>query len=95
MKRVVDPRNFLGRHRKSNSESSAYKCDLALGSRNVDFPPGSSFTFPQFFVWNPFDPNDKPTRLLVTFDVAHQNAIANVPHYRKPANFRINLECSM
>jgi len=67
---------------------------LQLGSRNVAFPPGGSFTFKQLFAWSPFDKTDKPTRLLVTFDASAQNKLAGLPHYRSPASFRINLDCT-
>lgn len=58
-----------------------------------EFAPGASFTYQQLFVWSPFDANDKPTRLLVTFDAKKQNALAAHPHYAAPANFRISLDC--
>lgn len=66
---------------------------FAIGAQNKPFPPGGSYTFEQLIGWNPFDASDTPTRLLVTFDVAKQNALSGVPHYRKPANFRISLAC--
>jgi hypothetical protein len=37
---------------------------------------------------------DKPIRLLVTFNDKVQNATAGVSHYRKPADFRIDLRCT-
>ena len=44
---------------------------------------------------NAFNASDKPSRVLVTFDAKTQNALpAPHPHNSKPANFRINLECS-
>ncbi|MGH7839590.1 MAG: hypothetical protein ACREQC_17445, partial [Candidatus Binataceae bacterium] len=67
-----------------------------LGARNVPFAPGEPYTFSQLIAWNPLDPADTPTRLLVTFDVTSQNAeklSIPVPRYRNPANFRINLAC--
>lgn len=61
---------------------------------NHRFAPGGTFAFDQLFGWSPFDPNDKPIRLLVTFDAAKQNKLAGHPHYLKPANFRISLDCT-
>ena len=59
-----------------------------------DWSPGASFTFPQLFSWGGFDQTDKPIRLLVTFDDKGQNALPGFPHYRKPADFRIDLTCN-
>jgi len=67
---------------------------FALGSRNVVFPPGGSFTFSQLFAGGGLSGTDKPVRLLATFDTAKQNVLLGMPHYRKPANFRIDLTCS-
>jgi len=96
--RKVTPTNVTDEYLVTQSGNNASSANavggLQLGSRNIDWPPGGSFTFQQRFVWSPFVASDKPVRLLVTFDVAHQNAIADVPHYRKPANFRIDLTCS-
>ncbi|HZZ64878.1 MAG TPA: hypothetical protein VFE17_05220 [Candidatus Baltobacteraceae bacterium] len=80
---------------KGGNNASSFNAvgGFAIGARNIPFPPGSSYTFEQPFGWSPFNATDTPTRLVVTFDVAHQNALPGVPHYRKPANFRINLAC--
>jgi hypothetical protein len=80
---------------KSGSSANAVG-GLKLASKpgGWDWKPGESWTFQQVFVWGNFDPTDKPIRLLVTFDDKSQNAIAGVPHYRKPADFRIDLTCS-
>ena len=59
-----------------------------------EFAPGGSFTYQQNFRWGPFDPSDKPVRLLVTFDATAQNKRDNVPHFKLPADFRIDLTCS-
>jgi len=67
---------------------------FALGSRNVVFPPGGSYTFSQLFVGGGLNGNDKPVRLLVTFDAAKQNALQGMPHYHMPGNFRIDLTCT-
>jgi len=68
---------------------------LLLGSKpGYDWAPGSSYTFQQLFTWPGFDPADKPIRLVVTFDDKTQNAMPGVPHYRNPADFRIDLTCS-
>ncbi len=85
---------FLATQSGNNASSFNTVGGFHLGQRNVPFPPGSSYTFQQLFAWSPFDAIDKPTRLLVTFNAATQNALPNVPHYHNPANFRINLECS-
>ncbi|HLJ83306.1 MAG TPA: hypothetical protein VKT51_03900 [Candidatus Eremiobacteraceae bacterium] len=58
------------------------------------FAPGSSFTYQQRFRWAGLDPNDKPTKLLVTFDGPKQNARVGQPHYTMPADFRIDLTCT-
>jgi len=78
-----------------NASSSANAVGgFALGGRNVAFPPNGSYTFGQYFSWSPFDPNDKPIRLLVTFNSALQNSLAGLPHYRIPPDFRIDLTCT-
>jgi len=59
-----------------------------------DWDPGESWTFKQYFSWADVDPTDKPVRLLVTFDDKTQNAVPGWPHYRKPADFRIDLTCT-
>jgi hypothetical protein len=58
------------------------------------FPPGGSFTYQQRFRWAPFSAADKPTKLLVTFDAESANKRAGWPHFRMPANFRIDLSCT-
>jgi hypothetical protein len=95
----IKPTNVTDEYLVTQSGNNASTANVAggfsLGGRNVAFPPGGSFTFAQLFAWSPFDATDKPVRLLVTFDVAKQNVLADVPHYKvKPANFRINLECT-
>lgn len=85
---------FLATESGNNASSYNAAGGFALGSRNIVFPPGGSFTFSQLFAGGGMKGTDKPVRLLVTFDVAKQNALPGFPHYRKPANFRINLECS-
>jgi hypothetical protein len=87
---------FLATKSGNNASSANTAGGLALGGRNIPFAPGVPYTFEQLIVWSPFDPADVPTRLLVTFDVSKQDAVhlpIAVPHYRKPANFRINLGC--
>lgn len=83
---------------KSGNNASSFNTvgGFALGSRNVPFAPGVPYTFDQLIVWSPFDASDTPTRLLVTFNTAAQNKVhlpIAVPHYKNPANFRINLTC--
>jgi len=58
------------------------------------FPPGGSFTYQQRFRWAGINPADKPTKLLLTFDAAKQNARVGAPHFKTPANFRIDLTCT-
>lgn len=65
-----------------------------MAKPGYDWARAESWTFQQLFSWGNFDPNDKPIRLLVTFDDKTQNATPGVPHYRKPADFRIDLTCS-
>jgi hypothetical protein len=79
---------------KSGSSANAVG-GLQLQSKpGYDWSPGASWTFQQLFTWGSFDKTDKPVRLLVTFDDKAQNAMAGFPHYRKPADFRIDLTCS-
>ena len=58
------------------------------------FPPGGSFTYQQRFRWAPLNPSDKPVKLLVQFDAAKQNVRVGLPHYKTPANFRIDFTCT-
>ena len=79
---------------KSASSANAVG-GFQLGSKpGYDWSPGASWTFQQLFVWGGFDPTDKPIRLLVTFDDKTQNKTPGVPHYKEPANFRIDLTCT-
>ena len=78
----------------NNGSSANAVGGFQVGSRNVAFPPEGSFTFKQLFAWSPFDVADKPVRLLVTFDAKTQNAMAGWPHYKMPADFRIDLTCT-
>lgn len=59
-----------------------------------EFTLGGEFSYAQPFRWSPFDPTDKPVRLLVTFDAAAQNKREGAPHYKGPADFRIDLTCT-
>jgi len=59
-----------------------------------DWYPGDSWTFQQLFSWGALDPTDKPIRILAVFDDQTQNAIQGRPHYRKPADIRIDLTCT-
>ena len=66
-----------------------------LGAKpGYDWAPGESWTFQQTFSWGGFDANNKPIRLLVSFDDKAQNKLPGVPHYRKPADFRVDLTCT-
>jgi len=68
-----------------------------LTSQKLDyheFAVGETFSYKQNFRWSPFDANDKPVRLLVTFDAVTQNKRDGQPHFKLPANFRIDLTCS-
>jgi len=85
---------FLATQSGNNVSSFNAVGGFALGSRNVVFPPGSSFTFSQLFIGGGLNGNDKPVRLLVTFNAALQNAMSGMPQYRMPANFRIDLTCT-
>jgi hypothetical protein len=58
------------------------------------FNAGTSFTYQQRFRWAQLDPTDKPTRLLVIFDAAKESERTGWPHFKTPANFRINFGCS-
>lgn len=96
----VSPTNvsdeFLATKNGNNASSANTVGGFALGARNIPFVPGVPYTFDQLFGWNPFSAADTPTRLLVTFDVAKQNAVKlpyAVPRYPKVANFRISLTC--
>ena len=59
-----------------------------------DFSVGGRYGYKQNFRWSPFDEHDAPTRLLITFDAAAENKRDDRPHYKLPANFRIDLTCS-
>lgn len=59
-----------------------------------EFAVGETFTYKQNFRWGPFDGTDKPVRVLVTFDAVSQNKRDGQPHFKLPANFRIDLTCS-
>jgi hypothetical protein len=71
---------------------------MQLGNQNKVFPPGGSYTFSQPFGGFDLNATDKPVRLLVTFDAATQSSLSgslsSAPHYRLPANFRIDLTCT-
>ncbi|MBV8280923.1 MAG: hypothetical protein JO347_02520 [Candidatus Eremiobacteraeota bacterium] len=56
--------------------------------------PSSAFSYQQRFRPGAFNATDKPVRLLVTFNASAQNQRTNAPHYKTPANFRIDLTCS-
>ncbi len=58
------------------------------------FKPGEEFTHQQRFRYGPFNPADKPVRLLVTFNADAQNQRENMPHYKLPANYRISFACT-
>lgn len=77
-----------------NNASSANTTGDMSGLTFHLFPPGATWTYQQNFFWTPFDPNDKPIKLLVTFDAKTQNALVGRPHYKVPPNFRIDLTCS-
>ncbi len=85
---------FLATQSGNNASSFNVVGGFALGSRNVVFPPGGSFTFSQLFAGGDLNGTDKPVRLLVTFNAAIQNALPGMPHYRPPADFRIDLTCT-
>jgi hypothetical protein len=85
---------FLATQSGNNASSFNVAGGLYLGARNIAFTPGSSYTFSQLFGGGGLNGNDKPVRLLVTFNTAIQNALSGAPHYKLPANFRIDLTCS-
>lgn len=79
----------------NNASTSNVAGGFQIGTKpGYDWAPGDSYTFSQLFAWSQFDRNDKPVRLLVTFDEKAQNKVAGIPHYRTPANFRIDLTCT-
>jgi hypothetical protein len=80
-----------------NNVSSSNSAGTSMNKQQLDFrtiAPGGSFTYQQRFRWSNLDPNDKPVRLLFTFDAAKQNARSGWPHYTMPADFRIDLTCT-
>jgi hypothetical protein len=85
---------FLATESGNNSSSFNVVGGFSLGSRNLVFPPGASYTFSQLFAGGGLNGIDKPVRLLVTFDTKTQNALSGMPHYHMPANFRIDLTCT-
>ncbi|MBV8282942.1 MAG: hypothetical protein JO347_12895, partial [Candidatus Eremiobacteraeota bacterium] len=56
--------------------------------------PNAPFSYQQRFRPGAFDATDKPVRLLLTFNATAQNQRIGAPHYKSPANFRIDLTCS-
>jgi hypothetical protein len=85
---------FLATQSGNNASSFNTVGGFSLGSRNITFPPGGSFTFSQLFIGGGLNGTDKPVRLLVTFNATTQNALAGMPHYHTPADFRIDLTCT-
>jgi len=87
---------YLATQGGNNASSANVTGGFQLGSTlpRDDWAPSASGTFKQAFSWGGFDPTDKPIRLLVTFNDKLQNATPGVPHYRKPADFRIDLTCT-
>jgi hypothetical protein len=80
-----------------NNIPSSNSAGTSMNKQQLDFhtfDPGGSLTYQQRFRWSPFDATDKPARLLVTFDATQENKNPNRPHYKTPANFRIDLGCS-
>jgi hypothetical protein len=61
-----------------------------------DFAPGESFAFVQNFrYFRPaFDPTNKPTRLIVVWDVGAYKYFNGKPFPSDPPNFRIRFDCS-
>jgi hypothetical protein len=93
------PSNVTDEYLATQGGKSASTANVAGGfslqsKPGYDWAPGASFTFQQTFSWGGFDANDKPIRVLVTFDDKAQNKLPGVPHYRKPADFRIDLTCT-
>jgi hypothetical protein len=80
--------------RTGSSANVSFGFQLRAKPPRNDWDPGESWTLKQYFSWGSLDPSDKPVRLLVDFDDKTQNAIAGWPHYRKPADFRIDLTCA-
>ena len=100
--RRVAPTNvsdeFLATKSGNNASSFNVVGGFQLGGANHfnPFEPGVPFTFEQLIAGGNLDPADAPIRLLVTFDTTAQNKVKlpiPVPHYRMPANFRIDLTC--
>lgn len=64
------------------------------------FPQAGQFTYTQSFVAQNLDPNNKPAKLLITFDVAtylknHPGKEAKFWNVKTPGyNYRIDLTCS-
>jgi hypothetical protein len=86
---------YLATQNGKSSSSANVVGGFHLGGKpGYDWQPGESWTFQQLFSWGNFDPADKPVRLLVTFNDKLQNATPGLRHYRKPADFRIDLACS-
>lgn len=87
---------FLATQNGNNASTANVNGGFALQATlpRDDWSPGQSGSFKQLFTWGNFDPTDKPIRLLVTFNDKLQNATPGVAHYRKPADFRIDLTCS-
>lgn len=59
------------------------------------FAPGGSFTYQQAYRIVPIDPQNKPVKLIVTFDAAKEKLASNRPQYTvNPPNFRISFACT-
>lgn len=83
--------------------STADSTTGAMSQQQLDFhtfPASGQFTYSQLFVGNNLDPNNKPVKLLVTFDVAkykqsHPQNSGKFWKLKTPGyNYRIDLTCN-
>jgi hypothetical protein len=80
-----------------NDVASSNTTGTSLNQQQLDFhtiAPGTTFTYQQRFRWANFSADDKPVKMLFTFDAATEAKNPNRPHYTSPADFRIDLTCS-
>lgn len=62
---------------------------------NHEYAPGASWSYSQAFRYDrpPFDPSNKPVKLLIVFDVGAYTYFNQKPYPGNPPNFRISFNC--
>lgn len=89
--------------KNGDTVSTADSTTGAMSQQQLDFhtfPASGQFTYTQLFVGNNLDPNNKPVKLLVTFDVpkykqTHPQNSGKFWKLKTPGyNYRIDLTCT-